>query len=161
MEIEIITEPEVNSGSVPQKNKTVVGSQDFIKYLFIELNKKDIWRSLTSLSHALHVDSQELSEWLDKNSDIVRRVGKKNTYYCLFDRLSNNKSNQETDYAMAMLHMTYYQFYKIMKTYGLEIGRSDPEAFANFVSSLDKLEMGLILFSKSNKTVIEKLPKFN
>lgn len=162
MELEVVTGPEVTTGPISQETKTV-GSQDFVKSLLLELNKKTVWRSLISLSSALHVNPQELSQWLDKSPNVARRIGKNDTYYCLFDRLSDgsNASSQEEDYAMAMLHMTYYQFYKTMKTYGLEIGRRDTEAFSHLTSALDKMESGLVLFSKKIKAPMEKLPKFS
>ncbi len=57
--------------------------------------------------------------------------------------------------------MTYFQLYRALKTYGLEIGRRDAEAFSHLTAALDKLETGLLLFSKKIKAPIEKLPKFN
>ncbi len=145
-----------------------------MKSLLVEFNRKKVWRSISGLANTLHVDAKELSELLDKDPLFVRRAGKEDGvfYYALSERLSkehpekredplNRVRREEDGYALGMLHMTYFQFHKILKTYGLEIGQRDAEAFANFTASLDKLESGLLLFSKKTKASMEKLPKFS
>ena len=151
MEIDVVTGPEVKD---PITNPTD-------EAVFTELAKGKVWRSLTSLSKILNVDSQVLSSiFLDCSPRVVRRVGKTTTYYALKRRLET-PAREEEGYALAMLHMVYFQFYKILKTYGLEIGRRDPESFSDFTTALDKLESGLLLFSKKTGASVDKLPKFS
>lgn len=176
MTIDVITGPEINAvAETPSEQTTKIGTPDFIKSLLIELNKKKVWRSLSSLATILHVDPQALSGWLDYSPQFIRRAGKENgtLYYALSSRVESQPTEKkeeppsdrvvrkEDDYALAILHMTYFQLYKALKTYGLEISQRDAEAFSNFTASLDKLESGLLLFSKKIKAPMEKLPKFN
>ncbi len=177
MEVEVITGPEIDAVADPPKEQvTAIGTPDFIKALLVELNKKKVWRSLSSLATTLHVDPQALSGWLDYSPQFIRRAGKEKgtLYYALSSRVESETSEKkketppldrvsrvEDDYALAMLHMVYFTMYKVLKTYGLEISQRDAEAFSNFTASLDKLESGLLLFSKKTKASMEKLPRFN
>lgn len=159
MEIDVVTGSDESGPDLEvEKND----SKNLIESVFLELNKKNVWRSLTSLAVSLRIDRKELKQKLEKIPNVVSRVGKNDTLYCLYNRLTNKKSKKvEEDYAIAMLHMIFFQFYKTMKTYGLEIGSCDTEAFSYFTSALDKLESGLLIFSKKTNTSMEKLPKFN
>lgn len=173
MQVEVITGPEITVVNDGPEHTSKIGTEEFVKALLVELNKNKVWRTLSSLADALHVAPQSLSFWLDDNPKVVRRAGATTgtIYYALSERLPKENSKKENSrnrvtkeeegYALAMLHMTYFQFYKILKTYGLEISQVDPEAFSHFTSSLDDLESGLLLFSKKIKASIEKLPKFS
>jgi hypothetical protein len=170
---DMATQIEVITAEVePTKEQiTNIGTEAFIKAIHAEFNKPGFeWRNVASLASALHVDVQQLSDWLDKDSKVVRRAGKSDgtIYYALADRVNKSappKTKQvireEDRYALGMLHMVYFQLHTILKTYGLEISQKDIEAFGNFTASLDKLESGLLLFSKKTKASMKKLPKFN
>jgi len=175
MEIDIVTGPPLDVVTEPPIDQTTkIGTPDFIKDLLIELNKKKVWRSLSSLATILHVDPKALSEWLDRSPQFIRRAGKEKgiLYYALSSRIESETtskkktpldrmSKEEENYSLGMLHLIYFQLYKVLKTYGLEISQCDSEAFSNFTTSLDKLESGLLLFSKKTKASMERLPKFN
>jgi hypothetical protein len=158
----------------PVGESTKIGTEEFTTTLLAEFHKKKPWRSLVSLANALHVDPQQLSQWLDKNPQVMRRAGKEDGvfYYCWSERVTKPKTSTKSDptnrvvreedrYALGMLHMVYFQLYRVLKTYGLEISQRDAEAFGNLTASLDKLESGLLLFSKKTKASMDKLPKFN
>jgi hypothetical protein len=169
-EVEVITA----TADIPVEQSTKIGTPGFIKQLLVEFQKKKVWRTLTSLSAALHVDPKQLSDWLDSNSCYVRRAGKEARvfYYAWTERLgkevrtssekigSDRVVREEDGYALGMLHMVYFQLYKVLKTYGLEISQKDAEAFGNLTVALDKLESGLLLFSNKIKASMDKLPKF-
>lgn len=164
---EVTTGPEITVFPCPVESAKKMGTPDFAKLLLVELSGKNLWRSLSSLANSLQVDEKELATLINKDPQLVRRHGKDSGvfYYALFDRLSkpleSEKNEKESDYALAMLHMVYFLFWKTLKTYALEIGQKDTESFNNLSQSLDKLETGLLLFSKKTKAEIEKLPKFS
>lgn len=158
----------------PVGDATKIGTEEFTTALLAEFHKKKPWRSISSLASALHVDTNQLSQWLDNHKQVMRRSGKEDGvfYYCWSERLKKETSStsektpnrvvrEEDRYALGMLHMVYFQLYKVLKTYGLEISQRDPEAFGNLTASLDKLESGLLLFSKKTKASMDKLPKFS
>lgn len=145
-------------------HNVVVGSDDFINVLTFELTHKDVWRSSKNLAKTINVNEQELTSWLDSYPEVARRLGKKDNvvYYALLNRLNNRKTEKkELDYSLAMLHMIYFQLFKVLKTYALEINQKDSDSFKYFSSSLDKLETGLLLFSGKTKSSVDKLPKLN
>jgi hypothetical protein len=157
MVVEIITEMGVE--------KTCLNTA---KDLCLELNKGKLWRTTDSLCRKLQVERSTLLNWLEQPA-YLSRLGKNNTvYYALADRVIKKSISslerpikEEDGYALAILHMIYFQLYKTLKTYGLEISQHNVDAFSNLTASLDKLETGLLLFSKKTKASMEKLPKFN
>lgn len=159
MEVEIITEMTAEETSKQQNT---------FNDLFLELNKEWTWRTVDSLSKTLQIDRQVILNWLAQPI-FIDRIGNDGTvYYAIKDRVikksispSERPLKEEDGYALAILHMIYFQLYKTLKTYGLEISQHDVAAFSNLTASLDKLETGLLLFSKKTKATMDKLPKFN
>jgi len=164
-DLEVITATEDTSEEVSQ-----IGTAEFVKALLSELHTKKLWRSVQSLATALHVDPKALKEWMDKDPPFVRKAGKTDGefFYCWSDRLNapapkeikQEVIREEERYALAILHMIYFNYHKALKTYGLEISQRDPEAFNYFALALDKLESGMVLFSTKTGANMEKLPKF-
>jgi hypothetical protein len=174
-EIQVIT-----ATSEPAEEATEIGSENFVKKLLNEFHAKHVWRRLESLALALSVDVQHLRQWLDSAPGIARKLGKEDGVflYCWEKRLTETpedkekpkkekKINQrpsireEDRYALGILHMIYWNLYKALKTYGLEINQIDAESFNNLAVALDKLESGLVLFSNKTGATMEKLPKFS
>lgn len=175
-EIQVITAiPE------PVEDSTELGDEIFIKKLLVEFHTKNLWRKLESLADSLKVDVKNLRKWLDDASGVLRKRGKEDGvfFYCWEQRhnqeaektscksktkktkLQRPSVREEDRYALGILHMIYWNLYKAMKTYGLEISQVDNDAFNNFALSLDKLESGLILFSNKSGASVEKLPKMS
>lgn len=167
----------ITATSEPAEDTTELGNEGFVKKLFVEFRSKNLWRKLESLAQTLGVDVQKLRQWLDVAPGILRRRGKGDGvfFYCLKERHDNEIKKQkekkvdinrpsvreEDRYALATFHMTYWMLYKALKSYALEISQVDKDAFNNFAVALDKLESGLVVFSKKVGASIEKLPKFS
>lgn len=169
----------VTATAEPAEDTTGLGKEDFIKSLLAEFHSKNLWRRLESLAEALKVDVPQLRQWLDAAPGVLRKRGKEDGvfFYCWEARhhreqpkedkknpkkpLQRPSVRAEDQYALSMLHMVYWNFYKALKTYGLEISQIDNDAFNNFAVALDKLESGLVLFSNKSGAAVEKLPKFS
>jgi hypothetical protein len=172
-EIQVVT-----ATSEPAEDTTELGNEDFIKKLLEEFHTKNLWRKLESLAEALKVDVQHLRQWLDSAPGVLRKRGKEDGvfYYAWEQRVNREQPadekkekkltkrppvREEDRYVLGILHMTYWTFYRTLKTYGLEISQVDNDAFNNFAVALDKLESGLVLFSNKSGADVSKLPKFS
>lgn len=172
-DLQIITVVQDNAEAA---SASKVGTDEFVATLLKELNTGKLWRTVASLATQLHVDAVELDKWLGSNPDFIRKPGKEDGvyYYCFTPRFNREVPQpaekkaepravvrEEDRYALAMLHMIYWNLWKTLKTYALEVNERDEEAFKFFTSALDKLESGLVLYSGKTKASLEKLPKFS
>lgn len=172
-QIEIVTD--ISTGEEISEMNT----KEFFKRLLEEFHTKNLWRKLDSLAESLSVDVKELKDYLDVFPGILRKSSKDDGVflYCWEERCKRESKEgckkpkedkkqkkiikEEDRYALSILHMVYWFFHKALKTYGLEINQISPEAFNNLVTSLDKLESGLVLFSNKSEASIDKLPKYS
>jgi hypothetical protein len=166
----------VTSTPEPVLDATELSDEHFLEKLLAELHSKNVWRKLESLATALSVDVQSLRAYLDSCPGVLRRSGKEDGvfFYCWEARSKQEAKSEKTTkkdkqrpaireedrYALAMMHMIYWNFHKVMKTYALEMSQADTDAFNYFALSLDKLEAGLVLYSNKTGATVEKLPKF-
>jgi len=173
-DIETIPTEEVTVDPKPTGFRSKVGSEEFVKELVPIISAGPVWRSVTKIAGLLNCDPIDLTNWMDRQTELVRRPGKEEgvVYYAHAKRVEQQAKEEkrppgmerkqvtsEDSYAVAMLHQTYSNLTTILEKYGMHIFSRNKEALAKLAEGRESVSAGVALLANTLGVDITKLPK--